>query len=101
MGISHLILELDSSSAVSLIKHLIDNRYPYSSLILKIKLLLDQSWDVKVEYIYCEANHAADFMASLGHNLAFDLHVYCSSSDGLDSFLSNDSRGVTLPRLIV
>ena len=91
MGISHLILELDSSSAVSLIKHLIDNRYPYSSLILKIKLLLDQSWDVKVKHIYREANRAADFIASMGHNLAFGLLVYCSSPYSLGSFLSDDS----------
>ena len=83
LDISHLILELDSSSAVSLIKHCVDRRHPYASLILKIKHLLDRSWEVKVEHIYEEANGATDFMASMSHALDFGLHVSCNPLEGL------------------
>ena len=47
-----------------------------------------------MEHIYHEANCAVDFMASLVHNLAFDLHMYCSYPVDLGSFLSNDSEGL-------
>ena len=76
-------MELDSSSVVSLIKHSVDSRHPYSSLILKIKHLLDRRWEVKVEHIYREVNCAADFTASMGHVLSFGLHVFCNPLEGL------------------
>ena len=53
-----------------------------------------------MEHIFHEANRAADFMASLDHKIELGLHVYCSSPVGLRSYLSDDARGVALPRLI-
>ena len=100
LDISHLILELDSSSAVSLIKHCVDRRHPYAPLILKIKHLLDRSWQIKVEHIFREANRVADFMTSMGHALDFGLHVFYNPPERLYGVLSKDFRGVVLPRLI-
>lgn len=56
VGVTHLILEMDSSSAISLIHHSCHSRHPYSSLILKIKHLIARNWIVRVEHIYQEAN---------------------------------------------
>ena len=82
LGITHLILELDSLSAMNLIKQPIDNKLPYSALILKIKLMLDRSWAVRVEHIYREG---------------FGLRVFCDAPRSLCSILSDDFRGVACP----
>ena len=76
LGITHLIMEMDSLGVVNLTKHPIDNKYPYSTLSLKIKHLLDRSWAVRVKHIYREANRAANFMASLGHVSAFGIRLF-------------------------
>ena len=98
MGLNNLILELDSSSTVSLIHHSIDNWYPFSSLISKIKRLLERNWLVRVEHVYHEANHAADSMVSMGHVLTLGLHVFFYPPKELRSVLLDYYR--RLPCLI-
>ena len=64
---------MDSFNVVSLIHHSNYDKHPYSTLILKIKQLIDRNWAFRVGHVY----GAADFMASTGHALVLDLHVYC------------------------
>lgn len=99
-GIYHLILEMDSLSADSLIRNPSDHRHPFASLISRIKHLLDRKCVLRVEHIYWEANWADDFMASIGHSLAHGLHVFCDNPESLHSVLVDEFRGVALPHVV-
>ena len=47
-----------------------------------------------------EANCVADCLAALGHTLPLGVHFYCVPPIALRGILSEDSRGIALPRLI-
>ena len=95
-----IILEMDSSSAISLLHSCNRSNHPYSSLIDKVKQIIDRNWTVRIVHVYREANRAADLMASKGHSLSLGLHVYCIPPMDLKAVLDEDCRGVALPRLI-
>ena len=62
-----VILEMDSSTAISLItgdKHIY---HPYGLVIQRARNLLQRSWVVEVKHAFGEANRPADALASLGH----------------------------------
>ena len=84
-----MILELDSSGAIlSPQKNFV--HHPFSTLVAKIQELLARNWEVKVQHVYREANRAVDLLASLGHSLSIDLHVYFKPPLMLLPILSED-----------
>ena len=47
-----------------------------------------------------EGNRAADFIASLGHDLCLRVCYYVDPPTGLGSLLKEDIAGVAFPRLV-
>ena len=94
-------MELDSSSAVALINNAKNCRNPLAALLGRIERYLLHDCDVKVHHVFCEANRAADFMASKGHELQLGLTVFYDPPLGLCSILKEDIRGVSFLRMIV
>ena len=93
-------MELDSSCAITLIQNPLDQKHPYAALILRIHQLIQRDWDVRVMHSFREANRAADCLAALGHTLPLGVHFYSVPPIALRGILSEDSRGIALPRLI-
>ncbi|CAN1794637.1 hypothetical protein LINPERHAP1_LOCUS20370, partial [Linum perenne] len=42
--------------------------HQYTLQVLEFQDWLQRDWEVKVKHVYREANHAADYLANLGHN---------------------------------
>ena len=56
MESSKVILEVDSSCAWQLAQKPLDRRHPYAHVIARVHDLLNRSWTVVLQLIYCEAN---------------------------------------------
>ncbi|GLT81967.1 hypothetical protein SLE2022_003880 [Rubroshorea leprosula] len=69
LGISHLVLEMDSLLAVQLIQARKVGDGPASVLLLDIFHLASSFEVCTIQHTLREENSAADFMASVGHNL--------------------------------
>ena len=100
LGYTRVILEMDSSCVISRILKQLDIRHPYAMLIRKIHYLISQNWVVQVQHVFREANRAADFMATKGHELHLGMTIFCDPPVGLSSILLDDVRGVAFLRLI-
>ncbi|CAN1836493.1 hypothetical protein LINPERHAP1_LOCUS34790 [Linum perenne] len=55
---------------------------------------------VRVKHVYREANHAADYLASLGHNTTRGAHEVDISDCNLAYFIRYDCMGISEPRVI-
>ena len=66
----HVLLEMDSSIAVSLHQKS-TGHHPYSTLIKQIQQLLARNWEVKVNHVYREASRATNFFSFFRSFFAF------------------------------
>ncbi|CAN1152638.1 Putative ribonuclease H protein At1g65750 [Linum perenne] len=62
---------------------------------------LIRDWEVILKHIYREGNHAADYLANLGHQLSIGLHLIPTSDCNLGYHLLYDSLGISEPRNIM
>ncbi|CAN1120182.1 Putative ribonuclease H protein At1g65750 [Linum perenne] len=62
--------------------------------------ILSRDWEVTINHIYREANFAADYMANLGHELDFGIHVFMVPDTKLLYWLRYDLTSICLPRAI-
>ena len=93
-----MVLEVDSSSAIDLIKKESNSRHPYASVIKYVQQLIHRNWVVKVQHVFREGNRAADFLASCGHEVHLGCCFYDFPPVGLGSILRDDLAGVSFPR---
>ena len=54
---------------------------------------------MKIQYVFREANRAADFMATKGHEVDLGVCFFEVPPLGLGSLLTDDMVGVAFPRL--
>ncbi|GKV15435.1 hypothetical protein SLEP1_g26229 [Rubroshorea leprosula] len=97
-GLKHLVVEMDSSSAVQVIKGLKEHDSLATVLISDIRRLRAEFDSIIFQHIFCEGNSAADFLAEIGHNLSVGTTVYDSPPPGLNFFLKRDMMGVAFLR---
>ncbi|CAL1352532.1 unnamed protein product [Linum trigynum] len=99
-GFRHVELKLDSTTAITIMKNRSDDDHRHGLLAQHISNLLNREWIVSVSHVYREGNHAADFLASFGHNLTFGTHHVDVDSHELCKWLDYDVMGVSQPRFI-
>ncbi|GKV36559.1 hypothetical protein SLEP1_g44676 [Rubroshorea leprosula] len=93
LGISHLVLEMDSLLAVQLIQARKAGNGPASVLLLDIFHLASSFEVCTIQHTLREGNSAADFMASVGHNLNRGITFFQTPPPGMQSILHGDSIG--------
>ncbi|GLT30109.1 hypothetical protein SLA2020_049290 [Shorea laevis] len=98
LGVQHLILEMDSLVAVQFIQSRKIAAGPASVLLADIFLLLDAFTSCNVLHTLREGNFAADFMASIGHDLPIGTAFYPSPPLGIDLILQDDCMGTMFLR---
>ena len=84
-GFRRILLESDSSSALSLIQKDSIDRHPFASIVKHVRDLLSRDWEVHILHIFCEGNRAADFLANIGHIAQLGVCFYDSVPNGLAS----------------
>ncbi|CAN1121366.1 Putative ribonuclease H protein At1g65750 [Linum perenne] len=78
-GVRKLVIQTDSRAAV--------------------EILLNDS-DLAHRHVYREANFAADYLATVGHDLDLGTHVFLYPDTKLLYWIRYDLMGVSIPRLI-
>ncbi|CAN1131702.1 hypothetical protein LINPERPRIM_LOCUS13950 [Linum perenne] len=63
--------------------------------------LLRRNWEVQILHVYRESNHAADFLANVGHSCPLGFHSIEQSDPNLYYWLLYDQLGVSEERLIL
>lgn len=71
LEITHLEVETDSTTAISLIKNKPPNSHPYSSMINDCRLMMTTFSGIRMDHAYREANFCAYLMAKKGEHLIF------------------------------
>ena len=88
-----MLLDFDSSNALSLIQKDSIEHHPFASIIKRIHELLRWDWVVQISHIFQEANRAMDFLANIGHSVQLEVCFYDSVPNGLASLLRDDIVG--------
>ncbi|CAI0451814.1 unnamed protein product [Linum tenue] len=86
-------LQLDSTTAISLLSPGSPTNHQHANLVIQFRELLGRDWEVVIRHIYREANFLADCLAHKGHLLypgAFS--VTCMDPD-VERWLLYDSVG--------
>ncbi|CAN1800305.1 Putative ribonuclease H protein At1g65750 [Linum perenne] len=100
-GYRKLEIQMDSTAAVAI---LLDKEstlsHQYALEALEFKDWLQRDWTVTIKHIYREANHAADYLANLGHNTTRGTHLVDVSNCNLAYFIRYDCMGISEPRMI-
>ncbi|CAL1363580.1 unnamed protein product [Linum trigynum] len=100
-GSRTLIVESDSQLALQLIEKRNDPIHPQAAILTAIRRRLAQDWVVKLVHTYREGNRVADWLSK--HSLVYPYGkcVLDLPPQGLNSILSDDTRGQTFPREVV
>ncbi|CAI0436929.1 unnamed protein product [Linum tenue] len=99
-GIRKVILQTDSTTALSLIDSATPHHSHYSQ-VAAIRRWLQRDWQVRPQHVYREANVVVDFLANRGHSLSVGIHRVTALDSSLAYWLYHDSIGVQTPRLII
>ncbi|GKV53252.1 hypothetical protein SLEP1_g59787 [Rubroshorea leprosula] len=97
-GISHLVVEMDSLSAVQVIEGSKEQDSLAAVLVEDIPRLRGGFIAFSIQHTLREGNRAADFMAEIGHNLPTGTTVFDLPPPGLITFLEADTLGVAFLR---
>ncbi|CAN1152850.1 Putative ribonuclease H protein At1g65750 [Linum perenne] len=99
-GHKKVSVQTDSLAAVLLIRAEGAPSHQHTSEIIAIKNWTDRDWQVEFHHTYREANGAADFLATLGHNFAIGVHIIPTSDCNLGYFLRKDCMRIAELRSI-
>ncbi|GLT62305.1 hypothetical protein SLA2020_349530 [Shorea laevis] len=98
LGVQQLVLELDSLLAIQFIQGRQKSARSASVLLANILLLIDSFSICLVQHTLREGNSAADFMASMGHDLALGTTFYPTPPVGINMILHSDCIGTVFLR---
>ncbi|GKV49594.1 hypothetical protein SLEP1_g56334 [Rubroshorea leprosula] len=98
MGLTHLVLEMDSLLAMQVILVRKTGDGPASILLLDIFHLINSFEVCTVQHTLREGNAAADYMASIGQTLTQGTSFFQSPPPGIRSVLHEDSIGTLFLR---
>ncbi|CAN0922083.1 Putative ribonuclease H protein At1g65750 [Linum grandiflorum] len=91
LGISHMEIQLDTLTAISLLQAEGSCDRQHATLVLKFQRLLLRNWVVRLRHVYKEANNVADYLAKLGHSIALGSHEISLPNRKLSRWLQFDS----------
>ncbi|CAN1147638.1 Putative ribonuclease H protein At1g65750 [Linum perenne] len=72
-----------------------------SATIIKAIELLQRNWEVQIIHVYRESNHAADYLANVGHSCPLGFHVLEQFDPNFCYWLHYDQLGVSEECLIL
>lgn len=98
---SHVIIETDSATSVSLITKGCSSSHPCASIILLINQFLHRDWTIQISHIYREANRAVDYLAKIGHDFSFGVYHFPAPPRESTSLLWEDLVEVYFPRTVL
>ena len=100
MGVKHLLVEVDSASAVSMILNdsIVANCHMH--LIASIRDLLHRQWVIKIYHVFREANMVADRLADFAKNLQPGCHRLHQVPPDILQWIYHDVIGVGYSRMI-
>ncbi|GLT70676.1 hypothetical protein SLA2020_427380 [Shorea laevis] len=98
LGITHLILEMDSLLIVQMLQARKGVEGLASTLFLDILHLLDNFSEYRIQHTLREGNSAADYMAAIGQNLSQDVTLFATPPVGISSILHRDAIGTSFLR---
>ncbi|CAN1133907.1 Putative ribonuclease H protein At1g65750 [Linum perenne] len=100
-GYRRLEVQLDSSAAVAiLLNQETSLAHQYALEVWEFRDLIQREWMVNVRHVYREANHAADYLASIGHYTPRGTFDFDISDCNLAYFIRYDCMGISEPRMI-
>ncbi|CAN1813110.1 Putative ribonuclease H protein At1g65750 [Linum perenne] len=100
-GYRKIQLQLDSQCAVQLLQREGLEDHAHAATIMTATELLRRNWEVQILHVYRESNHAADFLANVGHSCPLGFHSIEQSDPNLYYWLLYDQLGVSEERLIL
>ncbi|CAI0436867.1 unnamed protein product [Linum tenue] len=98
-GARKVKLQTDSAAAISLLQSDQVN-HPHYTMTAAIRNLLARDWEVSIDHVFREGNYAADYMASVSHDLPVGIHLFDVPDPRLSYWLMYDLVGVQMPRSI-
>ncbi|GLU24096.1 hypothetical protein SLE2022_400600 [Rubroshorea leprosula] len=98
LGIQQLVLEMDSLLAIQLIQNRQVSAGPASVLLTDIFVLIDFFSSCLVQHTLREGNLAADFMASMGHELTLGTTPFPTPPVDIHMILQSDHLGTMFLR---
>ncbi|GKV38629.1 hypothetical protein SLEP1_g46518 [Rubroshorea leprosula] len=98
LGIQQLVLEMDSLLAIQLIQNRQVSAGPASVLLTDIFMLIDFFSSCLVQHTLREGNLAADFMASMGHELTLGTTPFPTPPVDIHMILQSDHIGTMFLR---
>ncbi|CAL1381633.1 unnamed protein product [Linum trigynum] len=99
-GFRKVQLNLDSTTAISVLTSSDQTEQRYFNLVQQFKGLLHQNWEVRISHTYRECNKPADYLASRGHLVSIGFHDFRVNDPGLAFWLLYDTMGIAQTRLI-
>ncbi|CAN1186036.1 hypothetical protein LINPERPRIM_LOCUS35995 [Linum perenne] len=76
LDIKKFCIRTDLKIAISTLTSEVRTTHQHYPLVLEFQELLSRQWDVKLTHVFQEANHAADYLANLGHTFDFGVLVF-------------------------
>ncbi|GKV47795.1 hypothetical protein SLEP1_g54657 [Rubroshorea leprosula] len=92
-GLKHVVVEMDSLSAVQVINGQKEQDSLSAVLVFDIRRLRFEFDSIIIQHTPREANSAADFLAGIGHSLPIGTTVFDSPPPRLNAFLERDMLG--------
>ncbi|CAI0546870.1 unnamed protein product [Linum tenue] len=100
LGYRNAELNVDSRTALDIIKNRDHTDHCHGLLAKQFSSLLLREWTVEFNHVYRECNFAADFLATKGHCSPFGTHLFDVSDPNFCYWLYHDSMGISRNRLI-
>ncbi|CAN1801373.1 Putative ribonuclease H protein At1g65750 [Linum perenne] len=98
LGIRKLNIQSDSRVAVGILSSDPSIAHQHRALVAEFHEYRNRQWEVSLSHVYCEANFAADYLASLGHSFNFGFQHFLYPDSGLAYWLRYDLLGVCSSR---
>ncbi|CAL1413056.1 unnamed protein product [Linum trigynum] len=95
LGHRRVELNLDSTTALNIIKNRDQTDHCHGAIADYFGELLSREWNVEMKHIFRECNFAADFLANKGHSLSFGSHLFNVSDPNLCYWLFYDNMGIS------
>ncbi|KAK5813122.1 hypothetical protein PVK06_028568 [Gossypium arboreum] len=93
-GLSKVVVECDNRVATELLQDGSNEDNPLL-LVQMIKEVCNESWTVRFQHVYREANQVADFMAKPCISRTHDLEVFEDPFPGCQHLFLSDKKGIT------
>lgn len=94
-----LVVELDASMVVHMVKNGVPHSHPCSVLVADVMALIAEGWTSEVRHIFIKGNKCADYLANLAQTTALGTTLLDEPPTGLVPLLDQDISGPTSVRI--